>query len=135
MILIFLRSLVIVIVQNVRQAWYKFNQMFHKSPKARKAILETKLAILAIEQQWAVEGEGAEDNTPQHGCISTIADPFHDFENGTQKIVDIDLNHERSLQFEHVIQNVIVPYKQLYQESVTNLTNENDIVFQANDRW
>ena len=48
-----------------------------------------------------------------------MADTFHDFENGIQKIVDNDPNRESSLKFQHGIQNVIAAYKQLYQEKVS----------------
>ena len=39
-----------------------------------------------------------------------MANAFCDFENGKQKIVDNDPNHERSLKFEHAIPNVITAY-------------------------
>ena len=74
---------------------------------------------MAIKQQWAIEGKGAEDNTPQHSCVSPVVDTFYDFENGIQKIVDNDPNCERSLKFEHVIQNAITAYKQLYQRKLS----------------
>ena len=48
-----------------------------KLQKARKAIiLGTKFVILAIKQPPAVEWEGAEDNAPQHSCVSPLADTF-----------------------------------------------------------
>ena len=39
-----------------------------------------------------------------------MADAFCDFENDIQKIVDNDPNHERSLKFEHAIQNAMAVY-------------------------
>ena len=72
----------------------------------------------------AVEGEGAENDTPQHSCILPMADALCDFENGIQKIVDNDLNHERSLKFEHIIQNITAAYKQLYQDKCHKLNNQ-----------
>ena len=42
-------------------------------------------------------------------------------ENGVQKIVDNDPNHERSLKFRHAIQNAT--YKNLYQEKYHKLNN------------
>ena len=90
-----------------------------KLQKARKAIsLETKLAVLTIEQQWAAEGE-REDNTPQHSCVSPMADAFCNFENCTQKILDTDPNCERSFKFEHAIQNAVSAHKQLCQGKVS----------------
>ena len=48
-----------------------------------------------------------------------MADTFFDIENGTQKVIDNDSNHERSLKLEHSIQNEITVYKQLYQNKVS----------------
>ena len=57
-----------------------------KIQKARKGISsETKLVVLAIEQQRAVEGKEAKDDTPQHSWVSPVADAFCDLENGIQK--------------------------------------------------
>ena len=55
-------------------------------------------------------------------------------ENDIQKIVDNNPDHERSLKSKHGIQNAIAAYKQVQQESVTSLTIENEMVFQADDR-
>ena len=64
-----------------------------KFQKVRKAIsLDTKLAILAIAQHWAVEWKGTQDDTPHHSGVSLTADTFWDFENGVQKITDNDPN-------------------------------------------
>ena len=47
-----------------------------------------------------------------------MADAFLNFENGTQKIVGNDPNHERSLKLKNAIPNVIAAYKQFNHEKV-----------------
>ena len=69
--------------------------------------------------------------TQLHNYISAIM--LSMTENDIQKIVDNNPDHERSLKSKHGIQNAIAAYKQLYQESVTSLTIENEIVYQS--RW
>ena len=84
-----------------------------KPKKDRKPVtLETKLDVLAIEQQQAAEAGRSRERHPTTQLYLTHG-WLHDFESGTQKIVDNDSNHE-SLKFKHANHNAITAYKQLY---------------------
>ena len=98
-------------------------KVFWQPPKAEKAFTK-----LAIEQQRAADEEGAD--TQLHLTRNILADTFHEFESGIQKIVD----NERSLKFKCAIPNAIAAYKYLYHE-VSQAKQMRMTVYQNNNLW
>ena len=93
-----------------------------KPQTAREAVRD-KACHIGNTTTMSSKGEGAEDDTPQHSCVSPMADTSCDWKMASRKLLIMTLIVKKSLKLEHGIQNVITAYKQLYEKKCHKLNN------------